>query len=1527
MAKQKKSVYIFGSMLIGIVAVLAVLLILAGTGVIDTKSRDLVFTASTAEAVYDGSDLTSAEWELTAGELKKGHTAKVTVSGTQVGVGSCANEISVVIEDEQGADVSEKYNIRCIAGTLTVVPRYYEIKSGSAQKVYDGLPLVDKTYTVVSGDLPEGHDISVAYTGELTNVGSEPNTFSAIIRDSKNRDVTSNFTLVCTPGRLDVTKRAITFKSPTKQDVYNGTELKAGNAEITDNSALAIGQRVEYEFTGSITEVGSVPNAFTAKIFAGNIEVTDNYSVTYDIGTLTVTPRLITVASAGDSRPYDGTVLTAGSVYLMEGKLPDDEFMEYSTTGKRTDVGTSPNTFDLEIKNTNGKNTTRNYSITKNRGELTVTPKEITIITGGKSKPYDGEVLEYKSYEVKGNVADCDHMFVDVTGSQTEVGSSQNMFVVTIYDGNGKDKSGNYTITPQCGMLTVTPIGLTIKTGTEGFVYDGTQKMCDSWCIVDSYGNEGDWHTSSQAVSVAGGKLNVSVHGAGKDAGTYSNGFTVTVTDDSGYKNLTDCFIIEKLEGTITVSPRPITVRTDSKEFEYNGDKRTWDWWRIEDSGMIGAWRTSGPAFIIGGIISVSVLGERTDVGESANLFTVTVSSDEEDKEISRNYSITMIEGVITVTPQSITIRSNDFNGEYNGDFQSCKEWGIVESDGTVSQWYNSGETYSIDGGRLSVAVSGTRKHVGMTTNTFTVTIASDASDVSSNYSITKEPGIINITPCELTVRSADQTFVYDGTTKSYEYWGIVLPNGTCNYTDNFVEMLSTQDILYVTVSGYATAVGTASNNISAYVEDSEGNIVTSNYNIVKETGVITVTPRPVTVISADYTWEFDNEEHSTNTALTGDMFDDDFTAVYISTATPLAAGHSLFEAYTVTTCVNVGAVMNQISDVIIVDEGGANVTANYAVTKQLGILNIIGKGGVRLGGGNNDDSIALWLLSDRTETVYLREQSYGDYDYQGFYSADEYKTDGKAGMNYLASYALGGYTANELGIRLMVGTNFLVPYYSTAQGEYIQTSDVYSTGDPLNYTMYCYSYEYASDNGAAVKGKLPAAYKDAESAYYSFVSDYYLTVPDDTRAELNKIISAKGFNKSDANIIGAVASFVRGVAPYNIDYDRSLDEQPDIAVAFLSGKYEGICQHYAAAATMLYRAINIPARYVVGYMGVTKAGVWSKVTAKQAHAWVEVYIQGTGWVYVEVTGGSADAPGDDVGQGELKSGETFTVKPVDWYKKYDGTPLEAPTRVQGMSKLLENGYTYKAVIEGSQTDVGYGESTIKSLIIFNSAGSAVYSYTDGGTPSAAAGFDYKVVIQNGTLHVYNYLIVLKTGSAIKQYDGGALVNNTYKMLNGTRLEKGHTFANIRYGSISTVGITANTFSAQILDDGNDVTYQYRIEVDAGTLEITPIHITIHTFGKTAYSSELDGEDLTCYEYEILDEGNNTLALCKGNESQQIRINGYLYTIECVMNSSQSWRGGSTENTVNSVTIRRGMQDVTASFFIEYVFEYLQVIR
>ncbi len=84
-----------------------------------------------------------------------------------------------------------------------------------------------------------------------------------------------------------------------------------------------------------------------------------------------------------------------------------------------------------------------------------------------------------------------------------------------------------------------------------------------------------------------------------------------------------------------------------------------------------------------------------------------------------------------------------------------------------------------------------------------------------------------------------------------------------------------------------------------------------------------------------------------------------------------------------------------------------------------------------------------------------------------------------------------------------------------------------------------------------------------------------------------------------------------------------SLSTEPgtsgDDLVDFLRNR-RGYCEQYAAAMGVMLRFANVPARVVIGYTpGTQNAGLWT-VTTNDAHAWVEAYFGGIGWVPFDPT-------------------------------------------------------------------------------------------------------------------------------------------------------------------------------------------------------------------------------------------------------------------------------------------------------------------
>ncbi|MDH5264998.1 MAG: DUF3488 and transglutaminase-like domain-containing protein, partial [Betaproteobacteria bacterium] len=72
----------------------------------------------------------------------------------------------------------------------------------------------------------------------------------------------------------------------------------------------------------------------------------------------------------------------------------------------------------------------------------------------------------------------------------------------------------------------------------------------------------------------------------------------------------------------------------------------------------------------------------------------------------------------------------------------------------------------------------------------------------------------------------------------------------------------------------------------------------------------------------------------------------------------------------------------------------------------------------------------------------------------------------------------------------------------------------------------------------------------------------------------------------------------------------------------FLFETKRGFCEHYAGSFALLMRAAGIPARVVTGYQGGEVNPLNRELLVRQAdaHAWVEIWLEGRGWVRIDPT-------------------------------------------------------------------------------------------------------------------------------------------------------------------------------------------------------------------------------------------------------------------------------------------------------------------
>ncbi|MBO4655606.1 MAG: hypothetical protein J5644_08675, partial [Bacteroidales bacterium] len=415
-------------------------------GKLEIIKADLTIAAKPQEYTYngtaqgpEGTHTENVDTYVTVGALGTGDAlTSITLSGvrTEIGTHTEAIEPSAAVIEKNGTDVTGNYDITYTKATLTILPPPLTVKADTLSKVYDGDPLVgaghsNQTEAVFTYRYKDSNDQWSEYSStvpSITNVG----TLTYQVKATYNNFIVESdeATLTVTPVTETVT---VTIVGATDSQVYDGEEHSVNGYTISISEPLyteAMFSKPAQDAavaTASQTAMGTATMTLSTSDFANT---TPNFSnVTFEVtpGSMTISQRNLTVTAASDSKMYDGTALTkneATASTLADGDVLDS----YTVTGSQTVVGTSDNVPSAAvIKNASNEDVTASYNITYANGTLEVTQKAITITADDATRVYDGTALTKSTYTHTDLAAGDTITSVTVTGSQTVVGSSDNV--------------------------------------------------------------------------------------------------------------------------------------------------------------------------------------------------------------------------------------------------------------------------------------------------------------------------------------------------------------------------------------------------------------------------------------------------------------------------------------------------------------------------------------------------------------------------------------------------------------------------------------------------------------------------------------------------------------------------------------------------------------------------------------------------------------------------------------------------------------------------------------------------------------------------------------------------------------------------------------------------------------------------------------------------------------------------------------------------------------------------------------------
>ncbi len=822
-------------------------------GALTVTPRPVTITAKSANFTYDGQTHTLPEAEITG--LVGNDAITVTVVGS---IQYPHQKVDNVVQSyEFTTGKATNYDVTVKNGKLTMswpTAQRMTVIANSESKTYDGQPLTNGGYTVEfdgqpyklkageSLTLPNGDILTATVVGSVTDVETlaTANEVENVSIMNGTTDVHYAYNVTVKNGELKINPRAVTLTSGGGEKVYDGQPLTNSTVTVSGNG-FAEGEGAAYNVTGSQTKVGSSENTFTYTLNENT--KASNYTIESKFGELKVTPVtdevVVTIIGKTDSVTYNGAAQSVTG-YTVSTNNPLYTTDDFTFDGNDTATGTDKGTYQMNLSETQFKNISDNFTNVKfdvTDGSLEIAPMDLTITAGSANKTYDGTPLTKDSYTTSADPAEGDTLAsVTVTGSQTDVGSSDNVASDAKLMRGGRDVTANYAITYEKGTLAVTPltdkVTVTITGNTDSKIYDGNEHSVTGYttAIDNQLYTVSDFTFTGEAIA------------KGTDANTYKMGLKAEQFENNNTNFTNVEFAVT--DGSLQINPRSVKLTSATDEKVYDGQPLT--------NGVV---TVSGDGFVKGEGAAYNVTGSQTNVGSSDNTFTYMLNPGTK----AGNYAIEQKEGTLTVTPVTaevtVTITGNKSTVTYNGAEQSVTGY-KVES---ISNPLYTAADFAFSGTDSVTGTDAGTYMMGLTPAQF-----ENTNPNFENVTFSVTDGELTINPMPLTITAGSDSKAYNGTP---------LTNDTFTRTS----LAAGDTLASVTVTGSQTNVG-SSDNVASDAKLMRGDRdVTANYAIKYLPGTLTVTKNESAKLTAEaYKGVYDGGEHDAvvKTALS-DLVDD----------------------------------------------------------------------------------------------------------------------------------------------------------------------------------------------------------------------------------------------------------------------------------------------------------------------------------------------------------------------------------------------------------------------------------------------------------------------------------------------------------------------------------------------------------------------------------------------------------------------------------------------------------------------------
>lgn len=556
----------------------------------------------------------------------------------------------------------------------------------------------------------------------------------------------------------------------------------------------------------------------------------------------------ITVQAA--TKVYDGTPLVA-SEYKIEGELAEGHKEVVTFTDSLTDASERESGAEVRIVDEDGYDVTSEYSVKVNKGILRVTRQSLSVAIGDKEVVYSGERIVFDDYILQKGLLAKGHKI----GAESAVGVIKpgvvdgNSLTPAVYDAFGNDVTGNYDISFAMGTVKVVPRPLVVRAKSVSKVYDGKALIAKNESGIEITSGSliaGHYLRATGFQTAEAGEAQLTERGK---LPVFISGFSIF--DENG-TNVSEYYkVTNELNdyGVLEITPRPLTVVGKSKSWEYDGKAHGFTSIAgredTETSAEMAIGLAEGHSVVINydletGKNSITEVGTVPCQINSANVKVL----DAENNDLLKNYTVTYINGTLTVTPKPMRITINDYTVEYSGQAisdETLKEQIVLFDDFKAEDFdLVKSQNEFKNAGVYSLSVKPSAK-------------AQTDGNKFKNYELDIVPATVTITKKSIDIRVNDFTTEYTGAEVSDK---VVLSHVTFpeNFSEDSFEVV--KDMALVNAGQYSVSV-----KFKAGSEPDGDDYDSDNYKLSVLAGTLTITPKKVGVKVMDYTVEYSGQK------------------------------------------------------------------------------------------------------------------------------------------------------------------------------------------------------------------------------------------------------------------------------------------------------------------------------------------------------------------------------------------------------------------------------------------------------------------------------------------------------------------------------------------------------------------------------------------------------------------------------------------------------------------------------------------